>query len=84
MQYCKQIDHLVAEAKSNIQSSKKVNGSLKVGCIETTMALKVPEILNRFEEDYPEVDLMFKSDMRKELINDVLIINWMQPLFRRR
>jgi DNA-binding transcriptional LysR family regulator len=72
MQYCKQIGHLVEEAKNNIQNSNKVNGNLKIGCIETTMALKVPEILNRFEEDYPEVELEFKSDMRNDLINDVL------------
>jgi DNA-binding transcriptional LysR family regulator len=72
MQYCKQIGHLVEEAKNNIQNSNKVNGSLKIGCIETTMALKVPEILNRFEEDYPEVELEFKSGMRNDLINDVL------------
>ena len=72
MQYCKQIGHLLEEAKDNIQSSNKVNGTLKVGCIETTMALKVPEILNSFEEDYPEVELEFKSDMRNNLINDVL------------
>jgi DNA-binding transcriptional LysR family regulator len=72
MQYCKQIGHLVEEAKNNIQSSSKVNGCLKIGCIETTMALKVPEILNRFEEDYPEVELEFKSGMRNDLINDVL------------
>jgi DNA-binding transcriptional LysR family regulator len=72
MQYCKQIGHLVEEAKNNIQNSNKVNGNLKIGCIETTMALKVPEILNRFEEDYPEVELEFKSGMRNDLINDVL------------
>jgi len=72
MQYCKQIGQLVEEAKNNIQSGSKVNGSLKIGCIETTMALTVPEILNRFGNDYPEVDLEFKSAMRDELINDVL------------
>jgi len=72
MQYCKQIGHLVEEAKNNIQSSNKVSGSLKIGCIETTMALKVPEILSHFEEEYPEVELEFKSAMRNELINDVL------------
>ncbi|OKS88053.1 LysR family transcriptional regulator [Mucilaginibacter polytrichastri] len=72
MQYCKQIGHLVAEAKSNIQSSTKINGNLKVGCIETTMVFKVPEILNRFAEEYPDVELEFKSDMRNNLINDVL------------
>ena len=72
LQYCKQISHLLAEAKSNIQSSNNVNGNLKIGCIETTMALKAPEILNQFEEKYPEVELEFKSAMRSALINDVL------------
>lgn len=72
MQYCKQIGHLVAEAKSNIQSIDRVIGSLKVGCIETTMALKVPEVLNYFEEKYPEVELEFRSAMRGILINEVL------------
>lgn len=72
MEYCKQIGHLVDEAKHIMQSSIKINGRLKIGCIETTMALKVPEILNRFEEDYPEIELEFKSDMRNNLINDVL------------
>jgi len=75
MQHCKQIGYLVAEAKSNIQSSDKVNGSLKIGCIETTMALKVPEILTQFEENYPDVELEFKSGMRSALINDVLNYN---------
>jgi len=72
MQYCKQIGHLVSEAKSNIQSSNKVIGSLKIGCIETTMTLKVPGILTWFEENYPEVDLEFKSEMMSALISDVL------------
>jgi len=72
MQYCKQIGHLVEEAKNNIQGNLKVNGSLKIGCIETTMALKVPKILIHFEEGYPEVELEFKSAMRNELISDVL------------
>jgi DNA-binding transcriptional LysR family regulator len=75
MQYCKQIGHLVADAKSDIQSSTRVSGSLKIGCIETTMALKVPEMINHFEENFPDVDLTFKSDMRNALINDVLNFN---------
>lgn len=75
MQYCKQIGHLVAEAKNNIQSSNKVIGSLKIGCIETTMTLKVPGILTWFEENYPEVDLEFKSEMMSALIGDVLDYN---------
>jgi DNA-binding transcriptional LysR family regulator len=72
MQYCKQIGQLVAEAKSNLQNAEKVSGTLRIGCIETTMALKVPEILHYFAEYYPNVELEFKSEMRQALINDVL------------
>ena len=75
MHYCKQISSLVTDAKSSIQSNTKISGSLKIGCIETTMALKVPEILNHFEEKFPDVELEFKSQMRNALIDDVLNFN---------
>jgi DNA-binding transcriptional LysR family regulator len=72
MQYCKQIGQLVAEAKSNVQNTDKVGGTLRIGCIETTMALKAPEILNYFQQHYPDVELEFKSQMRQVLIGEVL------------
>jgi DNA-binding transcriptional LysR family regulator len=72
MKYCKQIGLLIEEAKVNIQHGSKVIGNLKIGCIETTMALKVPEILRHFEEKYPDVDLEFSSAMRSALIDRVL------------
>jgi DNA-binding transcriptional LysR family regulator len=72
MQYSKQIDHLMQEAKKDIKKFNQVSGSLKIGCIETTMAFKVPDILSRFTEAYPDVDLEFKSEMRSELISDVI------------
>jgi DNA-binding transcriptional LysR family regulator len=72
MHYSKQIDYLVQEAKKDIKNSNQVSGQLKIGCIETTMAFKVPDILSRFTEAYPDVDLEFKSQMRSELISDVI------------
>jgi len=72
MQYCKKICHLLDEAKSSILSAEQVIGNLKIGCIETTMALKAPELLNQFGDSYPGVDLEFKSAMRGSLINEVL------------
>lgn len=72
MQYSKQIDHLMQEAKKDINKFSQVSGNLKIGCIETTMAFKVPDILSRFTEAYPDVDLEFKSQMRSDLINDVI------------
>jgi LysR family transcriptional regulator, cell division regulator len=72
MQYHKKISHLIDEAKRDIQNAGQIIGSLKVGCIDTTMALKAPEIINLFAEKYPDVELEFKSAMRTALINDVL------------
>ncbi|MDP9079197.1 MAG: LysR family transcriptional regulator [Bacteroidota bacterium] len=72
MQYCKQIGHLVDEAKKDIRQADWVIGNLKIGCIETTMALKAPQIINEFVESYPDVNLEFKSAMQGVLINDVL------------
>jgi DNA-binding transcriptional LysR family regulator len=72
MHYSKQIDHLVQEAKKDIEKSNQVSGQLKIGCIETTMAFKVPDMLSRFTEAYPDVDLEFKSEMRSDLISDVI------------
>lgn len=72
MQYCKQIGNLIDEAKREIQHVDQVSGSLKVGCIETTMALKAPGIILNFADNYPAVNLEFRSAMQGSLINDLL------------
>lgn len=72
MHYSKQISHLLEEAKGEIKNIDVLAGSLKIGCIETTMALRVPKILHDFGAAYPHVELEFKSAMRPELVQDVL------------
>ncbi|WP_184550545.1 LysR family transcriptional regulator [Mucilaginibacter sp. FT3.2] len=72
MQYSKQVGHLIAEAKKDIQNADQVKGHIKIGCIETTMALKAPGIINSFADRYPDVELEFKSAMMGSLISDVL------------
>lgn len=72
MHYSKQIAHLLDEAKREIKSTEVLTGSLKIGCIETTMALKVPQILKDFGAAFPQVDLEFRSAMRGALIQEVL------------
>lgn len=72
MHYSKQIAHLVEEAKQGIQSADVLTGNLKIGCIETTMVLKAPDLLKQFAELHPSVELEFKSAMRADLIKDVL------------
>lgn len=72
LQYSKKIGRLLEDAKSDIQSAEKIGGTIRIGCIETTMALKVPEIIKGFAELYPNVELEFHSSMLPALIHDVL------------
>ncbi|AOM78463.1 LysR family transcriptional regulator [Pedobacter steynii] len=72
MHYCKQIGQLIEEAKRELSGTEQLIGHLKIGCIETTMALKVPELMKRFNQDYPDIELEFKSAMSPDLIQDVM------------
>ncbi|AMP97638.1 LysR family transcriptional regulator [Pedobacter cryoconitis] len=72
MHYFKQIGQLIEEAKRELAQSDQLIGQLRIGCIETTMALKAPDMINKFNEMYPDIELEFKADMSPNLINDVL------------
>jgi len=72
MQFSKVINHLVEEVKQDLSDSAQLSGSLKIGCIETTLALKVPGVISHFTDRYPDVNLSFKADNSPNLINDVL------------
>jgi len=70
--YSHQISDLITAAKDELRESDQVIGHLKIGCIETTMALKVPGIITSFGEQYPDVSLEFRAAMRSTLLNEVL------------
>jgi LysR family transcriptional regulator, cell division regulator len=70
--YSHQISDLISAAKEELRQSDQVIGHLKIGCIETTMALKAPEMIRSFHELYPDVSLEFRAAMRSTLLNEVL------------
>lgn len=70
--YARKIGHLIENAKDDIQKGDNVGGILRIGCIETTMALKAPEIIKDFGLSYPEVELEFHSSDVSTLIRKVL------------
>ncbi|MEN0053107.1 MAG: LysR family transcriptional regulator [Mucilaginibacter sp.] len=72
IQYCKKHNHLTESLKQDLTNTGKITGSLKIGCIETMMALKVPGVINEFTDKYPEVELSFKADNSVNLLNDVI------------
>jgi LysR family transcriptional regulator, cell division regulator len=72
MSYARKVAWLLEEAKKEIKDTTHLSGVLKIGCIETTMALKVPQLLQRFIDVHPGIELEFTASVRTTLINDVL------------
>lgn len=72
LNYSKQINHLIEEAKYRVGNSDTLKGELSIGFIETTMALKGPGLVAAFAESFPAIDLNLASAMRDKLLNDVL------------
>ncbi|MBD1426667.1 LysR family transcriptional regulator [Sphingobacterium arenae] len=69
---CKQINNLIENTKFAVGKDDKIKGQLKVGFLETTMALKGPDLINELAEKFPLIDIDFTSAMRDKLIEDVL------------
>jgi DNA-binding transcriptional LysR family regulator len=69
--YSRRINLLIDEAKQQLSSSDRLSGNLRIGCIETAMALKVPGVINHFTDKYPDVTLTFISGNSDTLLTDV-------------
>lgn len=65
MQYSKQLNHIISEAKRAIGKSDLVRGQIKIGFLETMMTIKGPELVNELAAKFPFVELEFKSAMRQ-------------------
>jgi len=72
IQYSKQINYLINDAKRSIGKSDVIKGQIKIGFLETMMTLKGPGLVDELALKFPFVDLEFKSAMRDTLINDVI------------
>jgi hypothetical protein len=42
---------MTEDIKNEIRAGDAITGNLRIGCLETTMALKMPGIINRFTDD---------------------------------
>lgn len=70
--YSKQINNLLEEAKFAIDKNDTIKGHIKIGFLETTMALKGPALVKELTEKFPLIDLDLTSAMRDSLISAVL------------
>lgn len=70
--YSKKINRLIEQAKEQVGEKELVKGQIKVGFLETILVVKGPELVKKLADQYPFVELEFKSAMKEVLLNDVI------------
>jgi molybdate transport repressor ModE-like protein len=70
--YAARLAALLNEAQEAARDDGTPRGSLRVGCLETTAALRLPPILSAYAQAYPDVGLVVTASTSAELIADVL------------
>ena len=67
-----QVGHALEQARRAVQAAEQPQGSLVVGSLETTAALRLSPVLAEYAAAYPSVDLVLKTGTTAELIESVL------------
>lgn len=69
--YASQIDQMMDEARRALANDASPTGQLRIGSMETTAALRMPDVLVNYAAEYPYVDLCFLTGTTQSLIDDV-------------
>jgi DNA-binding transcriptional LysR family regulator len=70
--YAERIAALLSEARRVVEDDGTPGGSLIIGSLETTAALRLAPILSSFAQSFPDVDLSLKTGTSAELVDAVL------------
>lgn len=70
--YAQKVVVTLAEAGRALRDDGRPNGSLVIGSLETTAALRLSPALASFVASYPSVDIVLRTGTTAELIEDVL------------
>lgn len=70
--YARRIGHLLQEARRAVAEDGQPKGTLTLGALETTTALRLPAVLTAFAAAHPEVDLVLRTGTSAELTREVL------------
>ncbi|NTH48934.1 LysR family transcriptional regulator [Agrobacterium rhizogenes] len=70
--YADRVGELLDEAKRVVTDRSTPSGLLRIGSMETTAALRLPPILIRYAEDYPEVDVLVEAAPTEQLVSEVV------------
>lgn len=70
--YAERLSALAAEARAAVRDDGAVKGSLRIGSMETTAAVRLPDVLGRFHRSFPDVQLEIRTGPTAELLEHVL------------
>jgi LysR family transcriptional regulator, cell division regulator len=70
--FSRQMARLLDDARSAVKDDGIPHGPLVLGSLETTAALRMPNVLASFALAYPQVELVVRTGTTSSLIDDVL------------
>jgi DNA-binding transcriptional LysR family regulator len=70
--YAERFGALAAEARAAVRDDGSVKGSLRIGSMETTAAVRLPELLGGFHARHPDVQIELRTGTTAELLEHVL------------
>lgn len=70
--YVAKLAALLRESQQAARDDGTPRGSLRIGSLETTAALRLPPILSAYAQAYPAVDLVLTTGTSAALVEDVL------------
>lgn len=70
--YAERILRLFAEARQAVQGGRAPSGSLAIGSMESTAAVRLPPVLAAYHRRYPAVDLVLQTGPTEHLVEAVL------------
>lgn len=70
--YAQRVSALVNEAEAAVRDDGSVHGTLRIGSMETTAAVRLPALLGRFHRAHPKAQLEVRTGPTAELLEHVL------------
>lgn len=70
--YAEQIKHTLREARNTVQERGMPTGELRIGSMETTVALHLSPLLARYAATYPDIDIQINTGGITTLLDGVL------------
>ena len=70
--YVRRLGTILSDAERAVRDDGTPSGALVLGSLETTAAIRLPDVLAAYARAYPDVDLILKPGTTRELLEAVL------------